>query len=48
MLGAMTGLPVELTFATTAAVFVGTIIACLVSGAIATRRLAAADPADLF
>lgn len=48
MLGAMTGLPVELTFATTAAVFAGTIIACLVSGAIATRRLAAADPADLF
>ncbi|MBO6637435.1 MAG: FtsX-like permease family protein [Roseitalea sp.] len=48
MLGAVTGLPVELTVATTAAVFAGTIIACLVSGAIATRRLAAADPADLF
>jgi len=29
-------------------VFVGTLIACTISGAIATRRLAAADPADLF
>jgi putative ABC transport system permease protein len=29
-------------------VFVGTLVACSVSGAIATRRLASADPADLF
>jgi putative ABC transport system permease protein len=29
-------------------VFVGTLVACALSGAIATRRLAAADPADLF
>jgi putative ABC transport system permease protein len=29
-------------------VLVGTIAMCMVSGAIATRRLAQADPADLF
>jgi putative ABC transport system permease protein len=29
-------------------VFLGTIVFSAVSGAIATRRLAAADPADLF
>ena len=30
------------------AVFVGTIIACSVSGILAMRKLAAAEPADLF
>jgi putative ABC transport system permease protein len=29
-------------------VFVGTVIACSISGLLAMRRLAAADPADLF
>ena len=29
-------------------VFVGTIVVSSLSGAIATRRVAAADPADLF
>jgi putative ABC transport system permease protein len=30
------------------AVFVGTVTACSLSGFMAMRRLAAADPADLF
>jgi putative ABC transport system permease protein len=30
------------------AVLAGTVAACALSGAIATRRLAAADPAELF
>jgi putative ABC transport system permease protein len=29
-------------------VFIGTLAACTISGAIATRRLTKADPADLF
>lgn len=43
-----TGLPVSMDAARAAMVFVGTIAACALSGAIATRRLAGADPADLF
>jgi putative ABC transport system permease protein len=45
---AVTGLPVVMTAPTAIMVFVGTLVACTLSGAIATRRLAAADPADLF
>ncbi|MEL6921757.1 MAG: FtsX-like permease family protein [Pseudomonadota bacterium] len=48
MLETMTGLPMVLTTTTAISVFVGTVAACALSGAIATRRLAAADPADLF
>lgn len=48
VLSSATGLPVILTLPTAIAVFVGTIIACTISGVIATRRLQAADPADLF
>ncbi|WP_223428917.1 ABC transporter permease DevC [Tateyamaria pelophila] len=47
-LNAVTGLPVEMEAARAVFVFFGTLIACTLSGAIATRRLAAADPADLF
>ncbi|MCV3274225.1 ABC transporter permease DevC [Roseobacter sinensis] len=43
-----TGLPLELGPDRALLVLVGTILACVVSGVIATRRLAAADPADLF
>jgi len=43
-----TNLPLELGGATAAGVFLGTVVACALSGALATRRLAAADPADLF
>lgn len=43
-----TGLPVFMTTARPFAVFFGTAFMCIASGAIATRRLASADPADLF
>lgn len=44
----VTGLPVEMTLERVVMVFMGTLTACTLSGAIATRRLAGADPADLF
>lgn len=47
-MAAATTLPLEMTPGMALSVFVGTVIACTLSGAIATRRLAAADPADLF
>ncbi|MEM9797315.1 MAG: ABC transporter permease DevC [Pseudomonadota bacterium] len=47
-MSAATGLPLVLGPDRAAAVLVGTILACILSGVIATRRLAAADPADLF
>jgi len=40
--------PLQMTFGMALAVFLGTVSACALSGAIATRRLAGADPADLF
>ena len=45
---AATGLPVEMDANRALTVFVGTVVACAISGTIATRRLAGADPADLF
>ncbi|WP_376095787.1 ABC transporter permease DevC [Roseomonas sp. CCTCC AB2023176] len=45
---AATGLPVAMDAFRLVAVFVGTVAMCTVSGAIATRRLARAQPADLF
>lgn len=45
---AATGLPLAMTAGMALIVFIGTLVACSVSGAIATRRLALADPADLF
>ena len=48
VIGAATGLPVAMTAMRPVAVLLGTIAMCVVSGAIATRRLAGADPADLF
>ncbi|MFT4742964.1 MAG: putative ABC transport system permease protein [Yoonia sp.] len=44
----VTGLPVEMDIGRAVLVFLGTLTACTISGAIATRRLARADPADLF
>jgi putative ABC transport system permease protein len=44
----VTGLPVAMNASRAILVFLGTLTACTVSGAIATRRLANADPADLF
>ena len=43
-----TTLPLQMTLGMAAWVFVGTVIACSLSGTIATRRLVRADPADLF
>lgn len=45
---AATGLPVSMNASRAILVFLGTLAACTISGAIATRRLAKADPADLF
>jgi len=47
-LAAATGLPLEMGADRAIAVLLGTLSACSISGAIATRRLAGADPADLF
>jgi putative ABC transport system permease protein len=43
-----TGLPVHMDALRAIGVLLGTIAACLLSGALATRRLRAADPAELF
>lgn len=48
VLTSATGLPVEMTATRAVAVLFGTSAMCLISGAIATRRLAGANPADLF
>ncbi len=45
---AVTGLPVAMEASRAVLVFLGTLTACSLSGAVATRRLANADPADLF
>ena len=44
----ITTLPLAMTSSMAITVFLGTIVFSALSGAIATRRLAAADPADLF
>jgi putative ABC transport system permease protein len=43
-----TTLPLDMTPQMAVMVFIGTLVACALSGAVATRRLASADPADLF
>ncbi|MDF1749861.1 MAG: ABC transporter, partial [Alphaproteobacteria bacterium] len=43
-----TGLPIFMPMIRPVYVLIGTIIMCTISGAIATRRLVRADPADLF
>ena len=48
LMGAITTLPLAMTPSMAVTVFLGTIVFSAMSGAIATRRLAAADPADLF
>ncbi len=47
-IAAATGLPMEMNAERAIGVFLGTLAMCALSGAVATRRLAAADPADLF
>ncbi len=48
LMGKLTTLPLAMTPGMIVAVFAGTLVFSIVSGAIATRRLAGADPADLF
>lgn len=48
LMGKATTLPLSVTPSMAATVFAGTVVFSALSGAIATRRLAAADPADLF
>lgn len=48
LMGKITTLPLAMTPSMALSVFLGTIAFSAISGAIATRRLAAADPADLF
>ncbi|KQB14272.1 FtsX-like permease family protein [Rhodobacter capsulatus] len=48
LMGKVTTLPLRMTPGMAASVFLGTVAFSALSGAIATRRLAAADPADLF
>jgi putative ABC transport system permease protein len=45
---ARTGLPMDLTAARAGAVLLGTVLMCTLAGALATRRLARANPAELF
>ena len=47
-MGKATTLPLAMTPSMAVSVFLGTVVFSALSGAIATRRLAAADPADLF
>ncbi|MGP9788760.1 FtsX-like permease family protein, partial [Roseinatronobacter sp. NSM] len=48
LMAKVTTLPLVMTPSMAVAVFVGTVVFSVLSGVIATRRLAAADPADLF
>ncbi|MCB6178094.1 FtsX-like permease family protein [Rhodobacter sp. Har01] len=48
LMGRITTLPLGMTASMAISVFLGTVLFSALSGAIATRRLAAADPADLF
>lgn len=48
IVSAAASLPIEMTPLRPVFVFLGTVAMCTISGAMATRRLANADPADLF
>ncbi len=48
LMGKATSLPLAMTTGMAVTVFLGTVLFSVLSGVIATRRLAAADPADLF
>lgn len=48
VLAKATNLPIEMSVSRGLMVFIGTLLSCMISGAIATRRLASADPAELF
>jgi putative ABC transport system permease protein len=44
----LTNIPIFMTTERAVAIFVGTVVACSLSGLMAIRKLKAADPADLF
>jgi putative ABC transport system permease protein len=48
LLSSGTGLPLYMTADRLIMVLIGTVVICVLSGALATRRLAAANPAELF
>lgn len=48
LMAAVTTLPLSMTPSMAVVVFLGTVVFSVLSGVVATRRLAAADPADLF
>lgn len=48
MLAGTTGLPIEMTQDRAITILIGTLVACLLSGLLAARKLASADPADLY
>ena len=48
LLALKTGLPISMSLIRAISVFVGTVLMCSLSGAVATQRLAKANPADLF
>ncbi|MDP2737472.1 MAG: FtsX-like permease family protein [Pseudorhodobacter sp.] len=48
LMGKVTTLPLAMTPGMAVTVFVGTVVFSVISGVIATRKLTAADPADLF
>jgi putative ABC transport system permease protein len=43
-----TNLPIAMTILTTTQVLIITLLMCMVSGAVATNKVQAADPADMF
>lgn len=48
LLGYLTRIPIPMRFGVVSQVFILTVLMCLVSAAIAMRKLQAADPADVF
>ncbi len=48
MLAGTTGLPIEMAQDRAITILIGTLAACMLSGLLAARKLASADPADLY
>ncbi|MEQ1647745.1 MAG: ABC transporter permease DevC [Hyphomicrobiaceae bacterium] len=48
LVSSVTGLPLNMTLVRAISVLIGTMAMCMISGAVATRKLARANPADLF
>ena len=48
VVGGATNLPIAMTMVRATQVFTGTLIMCMLSGAVATGKVQAADPADMF